>query len=142
MSVSRQIIEFLAARTPHELHTLSPQHVAQALGLPSDRATKLMHSLEATERIKLLRVGAKITGVERIIRVENKRVGMARLMPTPELDRYMAALQRVRDHDDNEFITVAFKPNPLAEEAMLMKEEYARVVKVYNELRQKQEPEA
>lgn len=164
MSLSNQILVYLSEQPEDRLHSLSPADVARNMGINTEKATKLMWSLEHTGRLALTRNGRSITGVDRIIRLESKqgqhgaangsprRTGIKastrpqktpltaapKTVRTPLLDEYENAKARASalasSDPDNQFIEVRFRESPLAEEGLKLKAALMRMESQYSEL--------
>lgn len=153
MSISSQIMEYLMAMPKDQLRTQDSQSIGKAVGTSADRASKLLYSLERTGRISLIRSGRSITGVDEVIRPTGKpgvRVNRPagstdkrttapsgpRVVRTPMLDKYDHAKHRAEELSSvsDEYFEVTFHENPIAEEALRLREALARLEEQYREL--------
>lgn len=152
MSISNAIMEYVAALPPSQLTVANPHVVARAINAAPDKVSKLMWSLEHTGRIKLIREGRSIVGVEEVLRAIGqqgrrsespraaKREGATephvRSTRTPLLDRYEQAKRRAEafSADDSEFFEVTFRENPVAEEGLKLRDALASIEAKYREL--------
>lgn len=150
-SVSNNILQYLAKQPAEKLPTLSPSDIAGTLNLPTERVSKLLWSLEHTGRIELIRDGRSVVGIRGILRVEGRQgvriqrpLGESpkpREVPatvrTPELDKYAAAKYKAAElarGGADDYFTVQFRENPIAEEALKLRDALVRSENQYREL--------
>lgn len=156
MSISSDILHYLADQPEHRLGSIGPQEIARDLGQNPEKVSKLLWSLEHTGRLTLIRDGRSITGIGKLLRVQSKyesgevkprekrvaeptrpalTVEAIRRIKTPNIDRYAAAKRRAEDFAvDDEFVVVSFRENPLAEEALQIRNALLAIGEKYAEL--------
>lgn len=156
MSISSDILTYLAAQPAHRLGSIGAQQIAGDLGQSAEKISKLLWSLEHTKRLSLIRDGRNIVGIDKLLRIESKyergearprakrvvepgrqalTVEAIRRIKTPNLDRYAQAKRRADEFTiDDEFVTIAFRENQLAEEALKIRQALLDIGEKYAEL--------
>lgn len=150
MSISQQLMDAINDASPQERKTLDPVELQKRTGYASGKISKLLWSLEHTGRIKLIRDGRSIVGIDDVLRYETEKPGprtngvrrarktddqAIRNVRTPNLSRYQDAKDKANSLTaDDEWIEVTFRENPLAEEGLRLREQLAQCQKHFDEL--------
>lgn len=150
-NASGAIMDYLARVSPERLRTLLPSEIAQATGVGMDRISKLLWSLEHTGRISLLRDGRAVVGVREITRLEGRQGRKVQRAPgeppkpreapasvkTPLLDGYIADKEQAEQFATQSYsgrLQIKFQEDPLAEEAIKLREALVRMENQWREL--------